>query len=262
MRIQETATDYDENRNRGYGLCRPGIGGLLRRNGARHHLRGHRPGEDRRAERRRHPHLRTGARCARAAQRPCGTPPLHHRPHRMPQPRRSGLLGRRHPARRGRLGRSEIRPGGGPHLRAPHPEIHRAGDQEHRARGHGPESEGRDRGGARPAGLPGAVRRRLEPRIPQRGGRYQGFHVARPRGRGRRERAGPRADGQTLPAVPDQQFPGAVHGHPLGRDDQIRRQRHAGHAHFVYERDRQPLRPRGRRRGDGAQRHRFRRPHR
>ena len=46
-----------------------------------------------------------------------------------------------------------------------------------------------------------------------------------------------------LPSVPDQQFPRAVHGHPLGGDDQIRGQRHAGDPHFVHERDRQPVRP-------------------
>ena len=39
-------------------------------------------------------------------------------------------------------------------------------------------------------------------------------------------------------------------------------QRHARDAHFVYERDRQPVRPRRRRRGDGPQGHRLRRPHR
>ena len=180
----------------------------------------------------------------------------------MPAPCRGGLLGRRNPARRGRFGRPEIRSRRGPHLRSPHPEIHRAGHQEHRPRGHGAEGARRDRGGTREARLQGPVRRRLEPRIPEGRCGDQGLHVARPRGRGRRQRTGAQVDGQALPAVPDHQFPRAVHGHSLGRDDQIRSQRHARDAHFVYERDRQPVRPRGRRRGDGPQGHRLRRPHR
>ena len=100
----------------------------------------------------------------------------------------------------------------------------------------------------------GAVRRGVEPRIPQGGCGRQGFHVARPRGGGRRERTRPAADGAALPSVPDKQLPRAVHGHRLGRNDQIRRQRHAGDAHLVHERHRQPLRPRGGRRRDGPQR--------
>lgn len=113
---------------------------------------------------------------------------------------------------------------------------------------------------ARGAEVP--VRRGVEPRISQGGCGRQGFHVARPRGGGRRERTRPATDGAALPSVPDKQLPRAVHGHRLGRNDQIRRQRHAGDAHLVHERHRQPLRPRGGRRRDGPQGHRFRRPHR
>ena len=237
-------------------------GGLLRRNGTRHHLRGHRRKKNRRSERGHYPDLRAGTRRTRAAQRGGGTPALHHRPHEVPAPCRSGLLGRRDPARRGRFGRPEIRSRRGPHLRPPHPQIHRAGHQEHRARGYGAEGARRDRRGTRKTRLQGPVRRRLEPRVPEGRCGDQGLHVARPRGRGRRQRTGAQADGQALPAVPDHQFPRTVHGHPLGRNDQICRQCHARDTHLVHERDRQPMRPRGRRRGDGPQGHRFRRPHR
>ena len=198
-------------------------------------MRRRRQEKDRRPEQRPHPDLRAGARRTRQTQCRGGAPALHDRVDGLPGQGGSSLLGRRHPARRRRLGRPEICVGSGSHVRPPHQEIHRAGDQEHRARGHGPESEGRDRGGARQTGRQSDVRRRLEPRIPQGGGRHQGLHVARPRGGGRRERAGPQADGQALPAVPDQQLPGAVHGHPFGRDDQIRRQCDAGYPHQLHE---------------------------
>ena len=46
----------------------------------------------------------------------------------------------------------------------------------------------------RQARLQGTVRRRLEPRIPEGRRGHQGLHVARPRGRGRRERTGAQAD--------------------------------------------------------------------
>ena len=126
--------------------------------------------------------------------------------------------------------------------------------KKHRTRRYGAEGQGRDPGRDRQTRLQDTVRRGLEPRIPEGRRGHQGFHVARPRGRRRRERTGAQADDPPVPSVPDQQFPGAVHGHPLGGNDQIRGQRHAGDPHFVHERDRQSLRPgRGERR-NGAQR--------
>lgn len=56
--------------------------------------------------------------------------------------------------------------------------------------GHGAEGARRDRGGTREARLQGPVRCRLEPRIPEGRCGDQGLHVARPRGRGRRQRTG------------------------------------------------------------------------
>ena len=68
--------------------------------------------------------------------------------------------------------------------------------------------------------------------------------------------------GTALPSVPNEQLPALLHGHSLGRDDQIRSQCHAGHTHLLHERHRQSVRPGRSQRGHGAQRYRRRHPHR
>ena len=225
-------------------------------------MRRRRQEKDRRPEQRPHPDLRAGARRTRQTQCRGGAPALHDRVDGLPGQGGSSLLGRRHTARRGRFGRPEIRARSRPCVRPQHQEVYGARHQKHRTRRYGAEGQGRDPGRDRQTRLQDTVRRGLEPRIPEGRRGHQGFHVARPRGRRHRERTGAQADDPPVPSVPDQQFPGAVHGHPLGGNDQIRGQRHAGDPHFVHERDRQSLRPgRGERR-NGAQGHRIRCPHR
>ena len=225
-------------------------------------MRRRRQEKDRRPEQRPHPDLRAGARRTRQTQCRGGAPALHDRVDGLPGQGGSSLLGRRHTARRGRFGRPEIRARSRPCVRPQHQEVYGARHQKHRTRRYGAEGQGRDPGRDRQTRLQDTVRRGLEPRIPEGRRGHQGFHVARPRGRRHRERTGAQADDPPVPSVPDQQFPGAVHGHPLGGNDQIRGQRHAGDPHFVHERDRQSLRPgRGERR-NGAQGHRIRWPHR
>ncbi len=123
----------------------------------------------------------------------------------------------------GRLGRSAAGLRSGSHVRAPHPPLHAARNEEHRTRGYGTK-------GIRDVIVAAELKARGEeiefdvasnPEFLKEGCRRQGLHVARPGGGRGRERTGPQADGPALPALPDQQLPRAVHGHRLGRDDQI-----------------------------------------
>ena len=75
--------------------------------------------------------------------------------------------------------------------------------------------------------------RGVEPRVPEgrRGGRR--LHAARPHHRRRRRRAGHPADARAVRALPAQPRQAGGDGRALGRAHQVRRQRHAGHAHLA-----------------------------
>ncbi|CAA9362171.1 MAG: UDP-glucose 6-dehydrogenase, partial [uncultured Gemmatimonadetes bacterium] len=234
------------HRSRRDGLRGSGGGRLPRRDGERRGLRRHRRPQDRAPERGRDPHLRAGAGAAGGAQPQGGPAALHHRRGGHRGRGRGGLHRRGHPSGRGRQRGPAARAGRGRDGGAQHARR-RAGEdrhhQEHRARGH------RQQGarGDRPAHGP-AVPRLLQPRVPEGRGRRAGLHAPRPRGGGRGQRARAQPPGGAVRALRAHRQPGAVHGHRLGRDHQVRGQRHAGHAHLVHEHGGGPLRGRGRKR--------------
>ena len=138
-----------------------------------------------------------------------------------------------HPAGRGRLGRPPARAGGGARDRPAHERAQGRRHQVHRA--------GRHRGkGARGGQVPdrGPVRGLLQSRVPEGRRRDRGLHEARPRGHRGGRRRGARRDGRALRAVhPAGRQPDPLHGHRLGRGDQVRGQRDARHPHLVHEPD-------------------------
>ena len=79
---------------------------------------------------------------------------------------------------------------------------------------------------------------------------------------GTRQPARRRAAARAVRALHPQPRPPHRHGRALGRADQVRRQRHAGHQDQLHERDGQPRRAGRRRHRGGARRHRLRPAHR
>ena len=114
----------------------------------------------------------------------------------------------------------------------------------------------------RERGVEHGLRGGLQPRVPEgrRGGRR--LHAARPHHRGRRRRARHPADARAVRALHAQPRPAAGDGRAQRRVHQVRRQRHAGHAHQLHERAGAAGRARGRRHRAGAPGHRQRPAHR
>ncbi len=138
--------------------------------------------------------------------------------------------------------------------------IQRAEDRRHQEHGPGRHQSRRRRapGGAQSAD----ARRGQQSRVPQGRGGHRGLHEARPRGRRRAPAGGGRGAARAVRPVPA--HGAAVPGHVAGerRDDQVRRQRHAGDEDQLHQRDGQPVRTHGRRHQRRAPRHRPRWPHR
>ncbi len=176
----------------------------------------HQPRENRTAARRRDTDLRTRAERVGQAQRRRRPIALHDRSLRLSRSGRSGLFGRRYPARRGRLGRSAPRAGSRPHVRPQHPEIHDFSHQVDRSGRHGRTHQNRHPRRTRQTRRRYPVRSGEQSRISERGCSHQGFHVARPRGGGHRKRTRPQNHDAALSPVPDQPFPCLLHGHSVG----------------------------------------------
>ena len=176
---------------------------------------------------------------------------LHHRHRRGRRPRPPCSSSPWAPPR-GRTARADLqhvlavaRAIGAAHGRLPHRrhQIHRAGG--HRRAG----------GRSHPRRAEAArhrhrIRRRLQSRVPEGRQRRRGFHEARPRRH--RLPTTPRA-AEILrelyaPFMRTQRPASSSMDIALGRDDQVRRQRHARHADLLHQRDRQHLRARRRRR--------------
>ena len=83
---------------------------------------------------------------------------------------------------------------------------------------------------------------RVESGVSQRGRRGRRFHEARPRRAGCRERLRAERDGGALRAVRAHRQADHLHGHSVGRDDEVRGERDARDAHLVHERDGESVR--------------------
>ena len=100
------------------------------------------------------------------------------------------------------------------------------------------------------------------PEFLKEGAAVRGLHAPGPHHHRRRGPARAHAAAPALRAVPAQPRARDDDGRALRRAHQVRRQRDAGDAHLVHERDRQPRRGARRRHRGGAPRHRLRSAHR
>ncbi|CAA9556590.1 MAG: UDP-glucose 6-dehydrogenase, partial [uncultured Thermomicrobiales bacterium] len=232
-------------------LRRPRHRRLPRRRRQPRALRRRRPDEDRPPQPRRDPDLRAGSPGGGGPERPRRPPRLHHRRPRRGRARDRPDDRRRHPGGRGRAGR----PLGGARRRDYDRRAHgrREGPrhQVDRAGRHGRSPAGRGRRPPRGSGPGTSLRRGLQPRVPQGGGRPGGLRAAGPDHRRGRGAPLDRAAAPALRPIQPQPRPAAGDGRPLGRADQVRRERHAGDQDLVHERARQPG-------GAGRRRHRAR----
>ena len=136
-------------------------------------------------------------------------------------------------------------------------------DKSHRAGRH--RRQGRAPGSPRPwrpAARTLALRRGLQPGIPEGRRRRRRLHEARPHHHRHREPGGRGAAARALRALQPQPRQDHRHGRALGRADQIRGQLHAGDQDQLHERDGQPRRAARRRHRGGAPGHRLRPAHR
>ena len=201
--------------------------------------------------------LRAGPAGAGAAQPPRGPAALHHRPGRAAiAPAQLDLHRRRHAAG-ARRRRRPVQPSGpsptpwpstlnGPKIVVIKSTVPVGTN---RARGRAPGGHGRS-----------TRRRGQQPGVPQGRGRRRRLHEAGPRRRRRPPARGrPRCCSELYAPVPAHRA--AVPGHVAGErgDDQVRRQRHAGHQDQLHQRDGQPVRAHRRRHQRRPPRHRPRR---
>ena len=221
---------YESLRHR-YGLCRTGHGHLPRGEWQRRGLRRQQPEENRNAQRRRHPHLRTGPRRTRPQESPRWPVGVHHRFAIGGAGRTDDLHRRRHPAiRRGRcrslrgVGRSqgdrtsrERSTAGAAGIAGRHHEIDGARRHEPASGG----NSGRERGAPCRCGE--------QPGVSQGRRGHRGLHEARPRRRGRPQTRSRRSAPRALPAIPPHRASIFDDDPRVGGNDQVRRERDARH---------------------------------
>ena len=235
------------DRGRGHGVRGPGGRSLPRRDRQLGRLRRQGRGEGRRAAPGRDPDLRARSRGDVAPERRRGAPPVLDRPRLGGQGQRGHLRGGGDAPGRERRRRSRGRPGRGPGHRPGHERAQDGRAQVDRA--------GRHRGPGAPGdGKPhvAPVRDRLEPRVPEGGRRGRRLPASGPGGDRDRRPRGRSGHEEALRALRAHREPDPGDGPLLGRDHEVRGQRHARDAHLLHERDREPVRQGGGRRASGS----------